>query len=309
VLLKDIEGLEHGLLSTYPPLQKMASPARITNREEIPVNEYPDESSRSIPAAAAPIALGLLCAYLVVAYVGGLPPFRTEPTTACKADTLTEVDQVFIDPTGSNDNRDNWSSEAARFSASLPECSKTIFWVISDKTASEAQRGAPILIPAGDPNASGKLQREQAAAVASARKAIVDRILDISTRRGAKWSDIFGVFERVQAPETGHRNIIVLFSDGKQSTAGGLNLEDGHHCADAVGVERRLDGRHPRRDLARFDAIRWVLPDKSGIPGCNSRVELEQFWRGMIRAASGGSFPDEFQFDTNLKWEKRYESN
>ncbi|MGA8026835.1 MAG: hypothetical protein WB992_06785, partial [Bryobacteraceae bacterium] len=84
----------------------------------------------------------------------------------------------------------------------------------------------------------------------------------------------------------------------------GVNLEDGHTCVTADNlnalVDEALKGRAAAAGIAQFEAIYWVVPDASGVPGCNSRDELLAFWQEVVRRLAHGAAPQKFVFDTNV---------
>lgn len=93
------------------------------------------------------------------------------------------------------------------------------------------------------------------------------------------------------------------FSDGKESTAR-ISLEDGHACITPETVTDLVDlalrDRPLKSAISSFQSIQWVVPDRSGKRGCNSRDELQLFWTEVVTRLSRPGNPPALRFDINL---------
>jgi hypothetical protein len=238
--------------------------------------------------------------YSMAAYIWGLWPLgRPEPATCPVAATNY---QVFVDPTGSNQDIRNWSGQARLFTQILGSCSNVSFWTITNNSSAEAAFGEPIAFPLLDKNAAGKIVVAVTREIQQLRQKTEDRILKMMTQKGAHATDVIGIFNKL-APASARRNVLVVFSDGQES-ARKVDLENGHACVGNESVSRlvglALEGRAMSGTIDHFEAIDWVIPANSGRLGCNSRDELRLFWGTFLtRISQTGRFAS-FRFDTNI---------
>jgi hypothetical protein len=242
----------------------------------------------------------LSAAYLVAAQIFGLWPLRLPAAAVCPA-TATN-NQIFVDPTGSNRHTENWQPEAHSFAQTLGSCARATFWTIDDNSSSAAAYGKPLVFPMVDPSAPGAIRITVEKQIEALRAEVEQRIAKMMLQKGAARSDVIGIFNKL-SPEVDRRNVLVVFSDGKES-GGGVDLEDGHSCIDTGNVSGLVDlalrNRHMDSTVDRFDAIKWVIPASSGNLGCNSRDELWLFWGTVVARLSRPGRAPALLFDTNV---------
>jgi len=70
----------------------------------------------------------LSAAYLMAAQIFGLWPLRLSVASVCPATAANN--QIFLDPTGSNQHTENWHLEAHSFAQTLGSCALVTFWTI-----------------------------------------------------------------------------------------------------------------------------------------------------------------------------------
>lgn len=261
----------------------------------------PDVRRSSFRSTAIPIGIvSVIAGYLLAAFIFGFWPMPHPPVAVCPA--AATYHQIFVDPTASNEHTENWKTEAHAFAQNLGSCDQASFGMITDNSSSGAQFGDPLAFPLIDRNASIAEVRDAENKIRDMRSETERRIAQMMREHGAKRSDIVGIFFKLK-PVENRRNVLDVFSDGKESGAR-INLEDGHTCVTPGNVADLVDlavrDRPLKSAIGAFQTIEWVIPDRSGKRGCNSRDELQLFWTGVItRLAEPGSAPA-VRFDTNL---------
>lgn len=249
----------------------------------------------AIPLAFAVV---LLCSYLMLAFVVGWWPFVPLPSSTCPANTTAY--QVFEDGTGSTQDRSNWEPAAEGFVNGLQPCDCVSFYHITDNTPNTTRAAKPVSMPEPvDANASSFDRARQKKALDDAREKILAQLQKlIDEKSDAGVSDILGVFHALRPMESSStRNVLVVFSDGFESKADGINLENKdigqktHECADDKHLPALLeavmkDNRGRPKDLARYEQIVWVFPTKAGNGGCNSFLEIKRFWASVLESWS-----------------------
>ena len=263
----------------------------------------PETKHASFPRSAlGGTAVCVLAAYLVAAYIFRWWPIPAAVPAACPA-TATNY-QVFVDPTESNRDTENWRSEAGRFTRSLGACDSVSFWTVTSGSSSGARYGEPLNFPLLDPNVAARDRVPVEAEITRLRCQTEETIKKMMHQKGAPWSDIVGILNRLKPTDERSGNVLIVFSDGKESSPHGVDLEDGHDCVSPDRlqelVDRALKGRPHAEGLDRFEAIKWVVPSGSGVSGCNSRAELQLFWRGVIALSARSARPPSLVFDTNV---------
>lgn len=261
----------------------------------------PNTKQTSFPFAAVGLPLVFItAAYFVAAQIFGLWPLKIPDAGRCLA-TATN-NQVFVDPTGSNQHTENWKAEANSFAQTLGTCARASFWTIDDNSSSGATYGKPLVFPVVDPNAPGAIRIKVEKEIEDLRAEVEKRIASMMLQKGAARTDLIGIFNKLE-PEADRRNVLVVFSDGEESGAG-VDLENGHSCVNSGNVsdlvDQALQNRRMERTIDRFDAIQWVIPASSGKLGCNSRDELRLFWETVVARLSRKGGAPLLHFDTNV---------
>jgi len=240
----------------------------------------------------------LLFSYVMLSFVVGWWPFVPLPSKTCPAKTTAY--QVFEDGTGSTQDRSNWTPAAEGFVNELQPCDCVSFYHITDNTPNTFRAADPVTMPEPvDPNASSFDRARQQLELDKARKKILAQLQQlIDEKSDAGESDILGVFHALHPVESGStKNVLVVFSDGFESKADGINLENKdigqktHECVNDNHLPALLgavmkDDRGLPKDLARYERIVWVFPTKAGNGGCNSFLEINRFWASVLESWS-----------------------
>jgi hypothetical protein len=238
--------------------------------------------------------------YLMAAYIWDLWPLSRRGPATCPVDATNY--QVFVDPTGSNQDIRNWSGQARLFAQKLGSCSNVSFWTITNNSSAGAAFAEPIVFPLLDKNAAGESVITVTQEIQQLRQKTEDRILKMMTQKGAPATDAIGIFNKL-VPDNARRNVLVVFSDGQES-AGRVDLENGYACVSKQSVSRLVDlaleGRAMSGTIDNFEAIDWVIPANSGRLGCNSRDELRLFWETFLARISQTRKFAPLRFDTNI---------
>jgi hypothetical protein len=261
----------------------------------------PNTRQTSFPFAAVCLPLVFLsAAYLIAAQIFGLWPLKLPDAGACPA-TATN-NQVFVDPTGSNQHTQNWKTEAHSFAQTLGSCARASFWTIDDNSSSGAAYGKPLVFPMVDPSAPGAVRIKIEREIGDLRTEVEERIARMMLQKGAARTDVIGIFNKLE-PEADRRNVLVVFSDGQES-GGAVGLENGRSCVNSGNVSELVDlalrNRRMESTIDGFDVVQWVIPASSGKLGCNSRDELRLFWETVVARLSRHGGVPVLHFDTNV---------
>lgn len=132
-------------------------------------------------------------------------------------------------------SRRHWKAEIPKFAQTLDSCDEVSTWTVDANTSAAASFGDPTSFPLRDPNASGGEIVGIDQKIEQLRQAVAARLTDLLVQTGAATSDIVGIFDKLQ-PREKMRNVLVIFSDGKESAAG-ISLEDGAACVSPANVD------------------------------------------------------------------------
>jgi hypothetical protein len=267
---------------------------------------HPGTEKTSLPlGTAGGTVICSLALYILVAWILNWWPFPARVLATCPATAVHY--QVFVDPTASNKIKagikNNWKAQARRFADSLDSCDEASFWEITGDTSSSPEKDEPLVFPFLDPNTPGPDVPAIITEIKAKRIAAEHTITTLMGKNGAARSDIVGMFNKLKPAAVG-RNVLVVFSDGKES-ASGVILEDGSGtCVNPETVEdlvgEALKDRFPAEGLDRFEAIKWIVPEDSGGLNCNARDNLRLFWQRLVARLSRSPHPPELTFDTNI---------
>jgi hypothetical protein len=267
----------------------------------------PDKTPLPLGTAGGALICSLAL-YTLAAWIFNWWPLPARVRATCPATAVHY--QVFVDPTASNKIaagiKDNWKAQARRFAESLDSCDQASFWEITDGTSSSPEKDEPLVFPFLDPNTPGPDIPPIIAEIKAKRIAAENTIATLMGKKGAAKSDIVGMFNKLKPAAVG-RNVLVVFSDGKES-ASRVILEDGSGTCvnpETVGtlVDEALKDQIPAEGaegLDRFEAIKWVVPGDSGGLNCNARDNLRLFWQRLVARSSRSPHPPDLTFDTNV---------
>jgi hypothetical protein len=164
----------------------------------------PNTKQTCFPFATVCLSLAFLsAAYLMAAQIFGFWPLKLPDAAGCPA-TATN-NQIFVDPTGSNQHTENWKTEAHSFAQTLGSCAHTSFWTVDDNSSSGAAYEKPMVFPLVDPNAPGAIRINVEKEIEGLRTEVEERIARMLQQKGAAHSDVIGIFNRLE-PETDRRN-------------------------------------------------------------------------------------------------------